>query len=247
MAGSATHTETMSNPNTKKSFPWKLILIGAIVVGLVVASILLPMKEYLQAMLQWADGLGPAGPVVVAAAYILACVLFLPGSILTLGAGALFGVVVGTITVSVGSVLGASAAFLVGRTIARDAIARKVEGNAKFGAIDQAVGKQGLKIVLLTRLSPIFPFNLLNYAFGLTKVKFGHYVLGSWIGMIPGTIMYVYLGSAAGSLVNAAAGNVQKTPAQQAFFWVGLAATVVVAMFVTRVARKALAEATSEV
>ncbi len=226
---------------------YRLILAILIVAGVVTAGILLPVKQYLQAVLQWADSLGTAGPVVVAASYIVACVLFLPGSILTLGAGALFGVVIGTITVSIGSVLGASAAFIVGRTFARDWVAKKVAGNAKFNAIDQAVGQQGFKIVLLTRLSPIFPFNLLNYALGLTKVKFRHYLLGSWIGMLPGTVMYVYLGSAAGSLVNAAAGNVQQTPAQQAFFWVGLAATIVVAMFVTRIARKALAEATTEV
>jgi len=158
------------------------------------------------------------------------------------GGRLLFGVFGGTITVSIGSTLGACAAFLVGRTVARKWIAEKVEKNKKFAAIDKAVGEQGFKIVLLTRLSPIFPFNLLNYAFGLTKVPFWHYALASWIGMLPGTVMYVYFGSAARSLAAVAAGEIEGGAAQQLFFWIGLVATILVAMFVTHVARKALKE-----
>ena len=221
----------------------KLLIFGVVVVVLIAAALLLPVKDWLIAALEWTKGLGYAGPVVVVAFYVVACVLFLPGSILTLGAGLLFGVVVGTITVSVGSTLGACAAFLVGRTVARDYISAKVARNEKFSAIDNAVGEQGLKIVLLTRLSPVFPFNLLNYAFGLTKISFWKYALGSWVGMLPGTVMYVYFGAGLRSLAQLAAGEVEKGPAQRIFFWFGLAATIVVTVFVTRLARNALREA----
>jgi uncharacterized membrane protein YdjX (TVP38/TMEM64 family) len=214
-----------------------------VVIGLVTGTILLPVKDWLIQGLEWTQGLGFWGPVFVVAFYILACILFLPGSVLTLGAGFLFKLIRGTITVSIGSTLGACAAFLVGRTVARNWIAGKVAKNEKFAAIDEAVAQQGFKIVLLTRLSPVFPFNLLNYAFGLTKIAFWKYALASWIGMIPGTIMYVYFGAGLRSLADVAAGEVEKGTAGRIFFWAGLAVTVVVTVFVTRVARNALKHA----
>ena len=220
------------------------IILGVALLGAVVAALFfLPVKDYLLSFFEWARGTGIWGPVAVAAIYVVAAVLFVPGSILTLGAGFVFGVAKGFLAVWIGANLGAAAAFLVGRTIARDWIARKVAGNPRFEAIDNAVGTQGFKIVFLTRLSPVFPFSLLNYMFGLTKVRFRDYVLASLIGMIPGGLMYVYLGSALGSLAQVAAGKVEGGPAQQVFFWVGLAATVVVALYVTKIARKALKEA----
>lgn len=229
---------------------WRLVIVLVVVVGLIVAVNVLPVEKHLNSLLEWVEGLGAWGPVILAAAYIVACVFFVPGSALTIGAGFLFGVVTGTIVVSCGSVLGASAAFWIGRTVARGWIGAKVSGNAKFAAIDDAVGRQGFKMVLLTRLTPIFPFNMLNYAFGLTKVRFVHYFFASWIGMLPGTIMYVYLGhaarSAAQSLGGATSGPAEQTVAQQVFFWVGLVVAIVVAVFVTRIARKALNEAALE-
>ena len=122
----------------------------------------------------------------------------------------------------------------------REWVARKVSGNPKFNAIDEAVGREGFKIVFLLRLSPVFPFNLLNYALGLTKVSFKHYALASLIGMLPGGLMYVYFGSATRSIADVAAGNVEKGIAGQIFFWVGLIATILVAGFVTRLAKKSL-------
>jgi uncharacterized membrane protein YdjX (TVP38/TMEM64 family) len=225
-----------------------LLVLGVllVVVGLAVAAKLLPVKEYLAAVLAWADGLGVWGPIVVAAFYVLACVFLLPGSVLTLGAGFVFRVVVGTITVSIGSTLGACAAFMVGRTVARRWVEKRVAGNPKFAAIDEAVGREGFKIVLLTRLSPVFPFNLLNYGFGLTGVSFWSYALASWIGMLPGTVMYVYLGATLNELAAAAAGTVEGGTAQRIFFWVGLAIAIGVAVLVTRIARKALHEAVAE-
>jgi uncharacterized membrane protein YdjX (TVP38/TMEM64 family) len=119
--------------------------------------------------LTWIEGLGVVGGIAFIAIYIAATVAFLPGSILTLGAGVVFGVLLGSVYVFIGATLGAIAAFLVGRYLARGWISQKIEGNQKFAAIDKAVANEGLKIVLLTRLSPIFPFNLLNYAFGIKQ------------------------------------------------------------------------------
>jgi uncharacterized membrane protein YdjX (TVP38/TMEM64 family) len=213
-----------------------------VIAAFVAAAVFLPVRQWFVNVLQWTQNLGTWGPAVVILFYIVACICFLPGSVLTLGAGFLFKLVLGTVTVSIGSTLGACAAFLVGRTFARDWIASKVASSKKFAAIDNAVGKQGFKIVLLTRLSPVFPFNLLNYAFGLTQVSFWEYALASWIGMLPGTVMYVYLGAGLRSLAEAATGDVGKSTAGRVFFWFGMVATVLVTVFVTRIARKALKE-----
>ncbi|MHC4203557.1 MAG: TVP38/TMEM64 family protein [Planctomycetota bacterium] len=222
---------------------YKAVIFAIIIVGVITGTIFLPVKDWLIKGLEWTQGLGIWGPVFVIAFYVFACVLLLPGSVLTLGAGFIFKVVRGSITVSIGSTLGACAAFLVGRTVARKWIAGKVAKNAKFAAIDEAVARQGFKIVLLTRLSPVFPFNMLNYAFGLTKISFWKYALASWIGMMPGTVMYVYFGAGLRSLADVTAGNVEKGAAGRIFFWLGLAATIVVTVFVTRVARNALKQA----
>lgn len=220
------------------------ILAGVLLVGAVAVSLaVLPAQDYLARVLSWVESVGHWGPPLLGVAYVAACVLFVPGSILTLGAGFLFGVVWGTITVSVASVLGATAAFVIGRTLLRRPIERRIASYPRFQAIDRAVGEQGFKIVLLTRLSPIFPFNLLNYAFGLTDVKLWQYVLASWIGMLPGTIMYVYLGSALKSLAEVAAGAPEGGAPQTVFFIVGLVMTVVATVVITRVARRALNEA----
>ena len=234
------------NAHRKRSLVRPLVLV-VVIVALVVATALLPVKVYLRNVLEWVQNLGVWGPAAVIGIYIVSCVLFLPGSVLTLAAGFLFKLVLGTVTVSIGSTIGACAAFLVGRFLARDWIAQKVAGNPKFDAIDKAVGREGFKIVLLTRLSPIFPFNLLNYAFGLTKVRFTHYALASWVGMIPGTIMYVYFGSAARSLTDAFTGGTEGGGlGKWALLVVGLAATVFLALFVARIAKRAIAEAVAE-
>lgn len=198
--------------------------------------------HFLQQALEWVDNLGTAGAIAFVVIYALATVAFFPGSVLTLGAGILFGVVWGSIYVFTGACIGATLAFLVGRYIARGWIARKVEGNAKFVAIDQAIGRAGFKIVLLTRLSPVFPFNLLNYALGLTRVSFKDYAIG-FIGMIPGTVMYVYAGSLLGDLTLLGSGKSTIPPTIR---WtlniIGFIATVAVTLYATKVAQRALEE-----
>lgn len=197
---------------------------------------------WLKDALAWIQDLGAVGVLVFIALYILATIAFLPGSVLTLGAGVVFGIVEGSIYVFIAATLGATAAFLIGRYLARDWVAKKIQGNPKFAAIDKAVATEGLKIVLLTRLSPIFPFNLLNYAFGITGVSIKDYVLGS-IGMIPGTIMYVYIGSLAGSLALIGTDAQPSNPyVQWAIRILGFVATVAVTVYVTRLANQALNE-----
>jgi len=183
--------------------------------------------------------LGPWGPVAFIGLYILATILCIPGSLLTLGAGAIFGLW-GAIYVSIGATIGATAAFLIGRYLARKWVKKRIESSPKLKALDEAVAKEGRKIVGLTRLSPVFPFCLLNYAFGITQVRLKDYFFLSWIGIIPGTVLYVYLGSLAGSLTRLGGASQVRSPVEWAFYAVGLIATVIVALYITRIARKAL-------
>jgi uncharacterized membrane protein YdjX (TVP38/TMEM64 family) len=209
-----------------------------------IAGILFAVRYFgsgpLRELLQWISGLGSTAPLVFIPLYVVACVLFIPGSILTLSAGFLFGVVRGSIYVSVAATVGATLALLIGRYFARQWVAARLANYPKFKAVDEAVAREGWKIVALTRLSPVFPFNLLNYAFGLTNVRVRDYVIASWAGTLPGTILYVYLGSAAGHLTRVATGGAERTPAEWALYAIGLLATIAVTVYVTRVSNRAL-------
>ena len=219
---------------------WKWVLALLAVASLLFILYFLDVQELFQVTLAWISDLGPLGPVFFIVFYILATVLFLPGLIPTMAAGVLFGVIQGTLLVSISSISGATLAFLTGRYLAREWVAVKIRGNQKFEAIDVAVAKEGWKIVGLTRLSPVFPFNLLNYAFGLTQVSLRDYFLASWIGMLPGTVMYVYIGSLAGDLASLGSGERSRSPAEWALYGVGLMATVVLTLYITRIAQRAL-------
>lgn len=235
--------------NSKKS-PSKLLKLIALAIGvatfMIVVSQFLNIQDLLKTALDWISNLGYWGPIAFILVYILATVFFIPGSLLTLGAGVLFGVGFGSIYVSIGSVIGATCAFLVGRYLARGWVSKQIEGHQKFKAIDEAVAQEGWKIVGLTRLSPIFPFNLLNYSFGLTNVSLQDYFFASWIGMIPGTVMYVYLGSLAGELAQLGVGGRSKTLGEWILYGVGLVATVAVTVYVTKIAKKALNQKIAE-
>lgn len=217
----------------------------AVVVG-VLALVLLGRQAgaLIPRFAEWVEGLGLLGPVVFVAGYALAVVAFVPGSLLTLAAGALFGVLEGVVYVFVAAVVGSTLAFLLARHGARAAVERRIEGDARFASIDRAVGREGRKIVFLLRLSPVFPFNLLNYALGLTQVRLWDYLLAS-VGMLPGTILYVYAGKLAGDVAAAAGGaTVERGPGHWIVTVLGLVATAVVTLLVTRIARRALDEAT---
>jgi len=214
-----------------------LILLVSLAV-LVIAVWLLPAREWLVQLTDWAQAhprIAWAGFIL---AYILAAVLMVPGSILTLAAGVLFGVALGVALVSLASTLGACCAFLVGRFLARDWVESRLEAMPRFSALDRAVARKGWQIVLLARLSVLIPYNLLNYALGLTNVRFGAYLFSTVVGMLPAILLYVYLGSVAGSLASMdQAGN----PAiPQSIFVTGLIVTAVLIVVIARLTAKAL-------
>jgi uncharacterized membrane protein YdjX (TVP38/TMEM64 family) len=218
-----------------------LVVVAAVALMLIAGR---RLGALIPAFTTWVDGLGVWGPVAFVAGYAIATVAFVPGSLLTLAAGAIFGLGKGTALVLVAATLGASAAFLVSRYAARGLVERRLAGNERFAAIDRAIGTEGRKIVLLLRLSPVFPFNLLNYALGLTRVRFADYLVAS-IGMLPGTLLYVYYGKVAGDVARLAGGAaVPRGAAYYGFVALGLVATVVVTTLVTRTARRALQEVT---
>lgn len=216
--------------------------IGVLVAAVLLAALLLlPVNQWALLLVEWIQGAGALGVVVYALAYILATLVLLPGSILTAGAGFAYGPVWGTLLVSPVSVLAATLAFALGRTLARNWVSRRMKQHPRFAAINEAIGQSGFKIVFLLRLSPIFPFNLLNYALGLTRVRLPDYVVASLLGMLPGTFLYVYLGSIVTNASELLSGRQRAAGVWgQLLYWGGLVATVVVTLLITRIARKAL-------
>ncbi|MCP4202652.1 MAG: TVP38/TMEM64 family protein [bacterium] len=231
---------------TASRLPGALKILAAIAGLVVLVWLGRQLGSYVPEFAAWVESLGVWGPLVFIAGYAIATVAFIPGSLLTLAAGAIFGLARGTLFVFFGASLGAGGAFLVARYLARSWVERKLESKPRFQTIDQAVAQQGRKIVFLLRLSPVFPFNLLNYALGLTRVRFSDYLIACF-GMIPGTFLYVYYGKALGSLA-AVAGGAQVE--RDAGYWVvltlGLVATVIVTTVVTRIAKRALSQEVSD-
>ena len=223
---------------------WKFIVAAIVIAAFVVGVKHLGIQQRLQGVLQWIHDLGPAAPVAYILFYAVSCIFAIPGSVLTLAGGFLFGIGAGAIYVSIGATLGATLAFLVGRYLLRGWIVEKIGGNLKFRALDEAVAREGWKIVLLVRLCPIFPFPVTNYGFGITRVSAREYVLASWIGMLPAMVVLVYIGSLAGSLANLGAGGRTRTPLEWTLYGAGLLMTVIVTIYITRVAKRALEEKT---
>lgn len=223
------------------SWPLRILLAVA-----AIASLLLLGRwggHYVPAFAARVHALGPWGPIAFVIGYVVATVAGIPGSLLTLAAGAIFGLWAGTLWVFIGATLGASAAFLVGRYLARGFVERRIAGNPRFAAIDRAIATDGRRIVFLLRLSPAVPFSLLNYLLGLTRVRFADFLVAS-VGMLPGTLLYVYYGKLAGDVAAAAGGG---TPPRGAAYYavlaLGLAATIAVTALITRLARRALGTA----
>lgn len=209
-----------------------------------VAVVWLPVADGLLVLVAWIDGAGAAGVAAFAGVYVVGTVLMAPGSMLTMGAGFAWGPLWGVAVVSPASVAGATLAFLLGRTLLRDWVRAKVSGRPRFAALDRAVGENGFKIVFLLRLSPVFPFNLLNYALGLTRVPLATYAAASFLGMLPGTFLYVYIGSLVTNLAQLAGGERPDAGiGQQLLLFGGLVATLILVIVIARIARRALREA----
>ena len=213
------------------------IAAAAAIALVVVAARVLPVKEWLASFQGWVKGMGVAGMVLYGIVYVAAVVLFVPGILLTLGAGFLFGLGWGVVLVSIASTTAAALAFLIARYFARDAVERMAKKDARFEAIDRAIGKEGWKVVALLRLSPLVPYSLSNYLYGLTSVKFGSYVATSWAAMLPATVLYVYLGAAGRTIGEGG----KRSPWEWVLLGVGLAATAAVTILLTRVAKRELA------
>lgn len=215
----------------------KLIVFGLVLIALSAAAAVFPVRDWIRNLIDWVQQLGPAGIAVFIGAYAIATVLFLPGWIFTVTAGLLFGVIGGTAVALSGATIGATLAFLVARYLVRDSIQNLAGSNPRFRAIDRAIGENGWKIVGLLRLNPLIPFNLSNYFYGITAIRFWPYVLISAIGMLPGTLLYAYLG-AVGKATLAA-----KSPPsvwRYLLLGVGLGATIAVTIIISRIARNAL-------
>lgn len=202
----------------------------------------LPFLQWMVNFIQWAKGMGPTGGVLYAVFYIAGTALFFPGLPLTLGAGFLYGAIIGTLVVSPASVAGATLAFLIARYAARGWVTRRLRKYPQAAAVDRAIEKNGFKAVVLLRLQPVLPFNILNYALGLTSVRLRDYMLASWIGMFPATVLYVYLGSVMNDISDLLRGRPNSGIAGRLLLWGGLAAIVVLVWWLGRVAKKALRE-----
>lgn len=234
----------MKNPTDNRAktnrSPGKWIGVIAVVTAVITLALVFRLPARAQALLQTVLGqikeLGYWGPTVFILLYIVSCMVLIPASVLTMGGGAIFGVVKASIYVSIAATLGATAAFLIGRYFARDWIHRKVGTHPLFVAMDRTVAAEGWKIVFLTRLCPIFPFFLMNYAYGLTRVSLRHYMLATWIGIMPGSTLFVYIGS----LANVA--DSQTTTAGWLLKGFILLTAVWAVIYISKVARRALSK-----
>lgn len=236
--------EVAETRNTKVGLAIRVVVVVALIAALLLFG--RRVAGYLPEFSAWVNGLGLWGPVVFVLGYAVATVAFIPGSLLTLAGGAIFGLGEGTALVFVGASLGATGAFLASRYMVRGAIERRVAAEPRFAAIDRAVGREGFKIVLLLRLTPVVPFVLLNYALGLTRVKLGHYV-SAFVGMLPATLLYVYYGKVIGDVAEIASGvDEERGWGDYAIGALGLVATIVVITIIARIARRALSEEVGE-
>ncbi|KDP45611.1 hypothetical protein JCGZ_17218 [Jatropha curcas] len=223
------------------------ILAGVLLVGVVggFAAVGYIYKDQINAFLNqfsgFIEGYGPVGYALFVAVYAGLEILAIPAIPLTMSAGLLFGSLIGTIIVSISGTVAASVAFLIARYFARERILKLVEGNKKFLAIDKAIGENGFKVVTLLRLSPLLPFSLGNYLYGLTSVKFIPYVLGSWLGMLPGTWAYVSAGAFGRAIIQDES-DIGLTGGNNSLLTLGLGllATGLAAAYVTRLAKDAV-------
>ena len=219
-----------------------LLWSGLIALGMAAAvTVAVLAKSEMEPILAWVAARRGAASVPFIVFYAFAALVLLPDSLLTIAAGAIFGLARGLVLVSIGSMLGATAAFFLGRSLARDWVHRRIDRWPKFRALDRAISRHGFWVVFLTRLSPIIPYGLLNYTYGITRVRARDYLLASWIGMLPGSLLYVYAGTAAATLAEVISGRVPVGRRGDILLWLGLVATIAVISLLTYFARRELA------
>lgn len=216
----------------------RIALAAVLLTALVVAGRMLPLGDWVAAFQVWVKSIGPAGYVAYVLVYVLFCVLLLPASPLTIGAGAIFGFVTGSLVVIAGGTLGATASFLLARTALRRRVERMIAGNARFRALDRAIAREGGRIVFLVRLSPLFPFAYINFAFGLTGVRTAAYVIATFLGIIPLTLAFVYISATATEIATSGMGT-----ARLALNAAGVVLALIATAYVTRVATRAIRRA----
>jgi uncharacterized membrane protein YdjX (TVP38/TMEM64 family) len=219
--------------------------VAGAVVGLVLVVTLawfLPVTEWTIALAERLRGAGAIGVLIFVAVYVAAEVALVPGSLLTMAAGFAYGPIGGLLVASPASVLAATTAFVLGRTALRGLFRKKIAASPKTRALDRAIGHNSFKLILLLRLSPVIPFNLLNYILGVSDVAVGRYIIASFVGMLPGTWLYVYLGSLATTAAGLTHAEAARGPARLALTIAGLIATVLAVLFITRTARRMLDE-----
>ncbi|XP_004486152.1 uncharacterized protein [Cicer arietinum] len=233
------------------AFSWasafRITLLLLLFAAVIIACFTLPIEKIMKDFLIWVDrDLGPWGPLVLAVAYIPLTVLAVPASVLTLGGGYLFGLPVGFVADSIGATVGAGAAFLLGRTIGRPFVVSRLKDYPQFRSVAIAIRRSGFKIVLLLRLVPLLPFNMLNYLLSVTPVSIGEYMLASWLGMMPITLGLVYVGTTLKDLSDVTHGWSEFSKTRWAFIIIGLAISMVLMICVTKVAKSALDKALAE-
>ena len=216
----------------------RIVLAALLIAAFLAAMRFLPLGDWIATFQAWVKEIGPIGYLVYVLVYMLFCVLGIPASPLTIGAGAIFGFAKGTIVVILGATLGATLSFLLARTVMRRRIEAITATNAKFLALDRAITREGGRIVFLVRLAPVFPFAYVNFAFGLTGVRLLSYVVATFFGIIPVTLAFVYISATAAQAASADMSN-----ARVAINIIGGVLAIVATAFVTRVATRAIKKA----
>lgn len=236
-------SESMPSSSRRNLLVAGAVLSAIIGAGALAATTGIFSPDTLISLAAWFETLGPSAIYLYAGFYLLLELVAVPAIPLTLGAGYLFGFVKGTVAVSIASTCAAAAAFLISRYGLRDVITRFADQYPKFRAIDRAIEREGFKVVFLLRLSPLLPFSISNYLYGLTSVQFSDYVLGSWLGMMPGTIAYVSAGAAVSALSEL---GMHKSAVNPVLVVVGVLATIGVVWTIGKLAAEAIDMAEEE-
>ena len=233
-----TASETADSPSDeKKPIPWAKIAISVAALGAIVfAYRLLPLQEWIIGFQSWVQGFGMLGWFIFIVVYAVTAFLLVPGSFLTLAAGVIWGLG-GFVIVVIGATLGSAISFLAARHLFHDKVQAKVKHYPKFRAVNDAIGEEGWKVVGLLRLSPALPFSLQNWFLGVTPVGFWPSQIATFFGIMPGTLLYVWIGSLGGSAASGEASTLKYF-----VFGVGILATLVVTWFVTKKAQAKLRE-----